>query len=740
MSREICLDLDTEKYRTRIDEGFGVESGFALYDDRGRVLGACGPDYGEDNQFAPLNDAIRQAVANVPAGEVAVIRDTPVPGVARQTLPVMLAGEEYYLQGVYLREGAKDGVDDAMELVLLALAEIGTLNIELDDMADDLSARHEELNLFYGLDDLVEIKDVTRGRKALYNLAENCIRYLNIEVASIYITSADIDVKAYAGEPPVRPPLFQEKVAKLRDRLITHLIGKRNSLILNDADRVQTLSEGMLHYKIAAAPIFSSGGDVLGYLLLQRHPEDLNFFNSDLRLMRVLAEQAAAIVSSSYDPVTGLLNREGLVGPLNSAIRDVRERGQQRSLILLDLDQFRMVNDTAGRDAGDELLRQFALHLRALSPDEQTIARVESDKFAWLVRASEARDAWLAASAATRSLAETGFRYQDKRFEVTASAGIVEIYDELVDANEALVLGAIACDVAKKQGAGGIFIYDATSPAVESVRSAIDWVPHIRTALENNAFELFAQQIAPLGDAPPNHVHYELLLRLRAEDGSTSSPFQLINAAEIYNLMTRIDQWVFESAMQELRYLKETYPDLDIRFSINMSGQSVTDDFFGFLRRMLIESHSLVRNINIEITETAVVSNLSTATRLIESLRAIGVTFSLDDFGTGMSSFGYLRDLPIDYLKIDGTFVKHIAEDPVSLAMVESIHKVGHIMGLKTVAEYVENEAILNKLRDLGVDYAQGYVLSKPAPVREQVAHFHNVYCAAVLNDVSFGS
>ena len=302
------------------------------------------------------------------------------------------------------------------------------------------------------------------------------------------------------------------------------------------------------------------------------------------------------------------------------------------------------------------------------------------------------------------------------------------------------MLGAIASDVAKKQGSGGIFIYDATSPAVESVRSAIDWVPHIRTALESNAFELFAQQIAPLKDAPPNHVHYEILLRLRGEDGSISSPFQLINAAEIYNLMTRIDQWVFESAIQEMRYIKETYPHLDVRFSINMSGQSVTDDFFSFLRKTLLDAHSLVRNINIEITETAVVSNLATATRLIESLRAIGVTFSLDDFGTGMSSFGYLRDLPIDYLKIDGTFVKHIAEDPVSLAMVESINKVGHIMGLKTVAEYVENDAILNTLRALGVDYAQGYVLSKPAPVREQVAHFNNLHDAMVLKDLHTGS
>ncbi|MDO6460696.1 EAL domain-containing protein [Granulosicoccaceae sp. 1_MG-2023] len=727
------MKLETGKFRQRIDSDFQTRTGFAYYDGQGERLCHCGLSAEEAGIALAVTPAMQNAVAD--SADAPIFSDRPAQGIGRLTLPVCLSGSEYYLQALYQAPQSRSEVETALAVALMAIADISSLNHELDDMADDLTARYEELNLFYGLDELVEIKDITRGRKALHSLAENCIRYLNIKVASIYITSADIDAKAYSGEAPAFPPKFAEKVRYMRARLLEKLSGTRESLIVNDADFISNMSDGMLKYKIAATPVFSGAGEVLGYLLLQRLPDAPDFTNSDLRLMRVLAEQAAAIASSSYDAVTGLLNREGLIGPLNSAIQEVRDRGDKRCLLIMDIDQFRLINDTAGREAGDELLRQFALHLRSMCPDEPVLSRLEADKFAWVVRIGEIRDAWLAASTATRSLSETGFRYGSKIFDVSVSAGIVELHDEIADANEALVLGTIACDVAKKQGAGGIFIYDPSSPAVASVRNAIDWVPHIRTALDQNAFEIYGQEITPLDKADPNAVHYELLLRLRGEDGTVGSPFQLINAAEIYNLMSRIDQWVFEHALLKLAALQQEYPDLNLRFSINMSGQSVTDDFFAFLRRLLMDSPALIPSINIEITETAVVSNLATATRLIQSLRDIGVTFSLDDFGTGMSSFGYLRDLPIDYLKIDGTFVKHIADDPVSRAMVESINNVGHIMGLRTVAEFVENDAILNELRRLGVDYAQGYALSKPAPIREQIAAFHRrLQCPDSLN------
>ncbi|MCB1753926.1 MAG: EAL domain-containing protein [Gammaproteobacteria bacterium] len=724
MTVDMFQGVDVEKYRTLLDERFATTMALAIVDRYGRILDL-------DGELSSQCEAVISKVVSELDGGLQEEVGQYIPNENALLLLISIdvcSSESYLVMHCRFPPGESftehDSASKAAEIVYEAISDGMRLNCELNDMADDLSARYEELNLFYGLDDIVEIKDVNKGQIALKKLADNCNRYLNTDVVSIFVTSANIDVEAHGPCPREFRDKWEAAVELLREKVVACLVSHENSLVINDTAEIASLTGGLISAKIAATTIHSNTGIILGYLMLGRKSGEKDFSNSDRRLLRVIAEQASTIVSASYDVLTGLLNRQGILSPLNRAIVEVIQNDTRKSLLILDIDQFRMINDSCGREAGDELLRSVANQLKSTVHSGKAFARLENDKYAILVEETESKDASGIASDIIRTIIGTGFRWDGKSFDISAGVGIVELQDTIEDANEVLALGTISCDVAKQQGAGGIFLYDPASAAIESVRSAIDWVPHIRQALENDLFELYAQQIVPLDQAPGNAVHYEILLRLRAEDGTISSPFQMIKAAEAYNMVTRIDQWVIKNTLEALKKSREQFPDIKVSCSINMSGQSVTDEFFSFVRRLLLASPELIPNINLEITETAVVSNLSSATRLIESLRKIGVKFSLDDFGTGMSSFGYLRDLPIDYLKIDGSFVKHIADDPVSHAMVESIHRVGHIMGLQTVAEFVENDFICEKLRKMGVDFGQGYALNKPAPLFEQLERF----------------
>ncbi len=725
MNTSILHSIDESKYSNLLEEGFGISISLLLVDFEGRIS-----ETREQTSTKQL-EAVTRIMENfrrIPPGETARIHwsggEVFVASLEECGINAYLAmicefsnvpAEKEYRQSI-----------KACDITYTGLLDAVMLNCELNEMADDLTARYEELNLFYGLDDIVEGQDASKGYSALKKIASNCSRYLTTDIVSIVVEPANIDVCEFADCSEKLLDEWQTSSETVKRYLLENLVSFEQSLIINDVRQLARISGQLLAAKIAATAIHSVNGSLLGYLLLLRGAEGKDFSNSDWRLLRVVAEQVSTIASAGFDAVTGLLNRDGFIVPLSKAMLINNENADCRYLLVVDLDQFRIVNDSCGRNAGDELLRLVANQIKIVGSEHCNIARVEGDRFGVLTDACSLKYAQEIAFEIGKSIAESGFIWGGKTFDVTAGIGIVELNESIVDADEALAVGAIANDVAKIQGRGGVFIYDPNSDVVEKARSAVDWIPHIRHALENDSFELFAQQIVPLHAHSSNAVHYEILLRLRGPDGSTGSPFQMIKAAEAYNMVTRIDQWVIRSAMQALKKSRELYPDLDISYSVNMSAQSVTDEFFNYVKKLLLSSPELIPYCCLEITETAVVSNLASATRLINSLRGVGVKFAMDDFGSGMSSFGYLRDLPIDFLKIDGSFVKHIVDDPVSFAMVESIHRVGHIMGLRTVAEFVENDLIAKKLKDLGVDYGQGYALNKPAPLFEQLKQFAN--------------
>ena len=461
----------------------------------------------------------------------------------------------------------------------------------------------------------------------------------------------------------------------------------------------------------SAAPIRDRNNQMIGTVIVFR---DVTQHHS---LARKLSWQA------SHDSLTGLVNRHEFEQQLAEAITSVRGQDHQHVLCYLDLDQFKVVNDTCGHVAGDELLRQLAalLHQRVRAAD--TLARLGGDEFGILLHQCSLDSACRIADGILKAIQSFRFAWQNNTFTVGVSIGLVPINLDSGDFNLVLSAADAACYAAKDQGRNRIHVYQADDRELLRQRGERQWVARISNALQENRFLLYQQIIVPIGETCEGKTvdgkihHYELLVRLVSETGEIVPPMAFIPAAERYGLMPAIDRWVINHFFDNYAFL---HPDpqspQDILYTINLSGASLSDDrFLNFLREQFDRYAVPPQMICFEITETAAIANLARAVQLIGVLKQMGCYFALDDFGSGMSSFAYLKNLPIDYLKIDGYFIKNIVNDSIDSAMVECINRIGHVIGLHTIAEFVENDAILNRLKELGIDYAQGYGIGEPS-------------------------
>ncbi|WP_157981381.1 EAL domain-containing protein [Cognatilysobacter tabacisoli] len=442
----------------------------------------------------------------------------------------------------------------------------------------------------------------------------------------------------------------------------------------------------------------------------------------DVSQARRLAAQVE--FQATHDELTGLVNRSEFDRRLRAVLDDGRARAAGSSLLYLDLDQFKIVNDTCGHIAGDELLKQLAGLLALQLDSGDTLARLGGDEFGVLMRERSADDALRVARSLLEAVGLFVFTWQDQRFATGISIGHVHFSGDGLTATDILSRADEACYVAKDLGRNRIHSYQPGDELQARRHGEMRWVGLIREALEQDRFVLHGQPIVRVAAAaePPQHV--EVLLRMRAHDGSLIPPMDFLPAAERYDLMPRIDRWVVRAAIAAAA---EAVADDAARpaplVAINLSGATLCDAGFApFVRAELARAGVPASRVCFEITETAAIANLTSAVRLINELKALGCRFSLDDFGSGLSSFAYLKHLPVDLLKIDGVFVRTMASDPVDRAMVASINEIGHVMGLETIAEFVENDAILAELRAIGVDYAQGYALGAPQPLAEVLA------------------
>lgn len=459
-----------------------------------------------------------------------------------------------------------------------------------------------------------------------------------------------------------------------------------------------------LYIESCASPIRDGTGAISGGVLV------FHDVSESRELNRKLSYHA------SHDILTGLVNRREFESRLAHALKAARAREGSCAMCYLDLDQFKIINDNCGHNAGDSLLGQVGALLKSKVRWRDTVARLGGDEFGILFEACSMEEAMQMAESIREAVREYRFNWEERTFRLGVSIGVVPITADNDDVAGILSAADSACAAAKEAGRNRIYSFQENDLDLMRRRREMQWAARINNALEEGRFEIFRQMIQPLQRHEPG-LHYELLLRMRDEQGKIIAPDQFITAAERYGITPGIDRWVIENAFRWLVSEADEREKLTM-CSINLSGQSLGDDkFLPFVIDQFHRSGLDGRKICFEITETAAVASFSQANRFIQALKELGCRFALDDFGTGLSSFGYLKHFPVDFLKIDGSFVKDLLHDPIDREMVRSINEIGHLTGKLTIAEFAENQELINMLRSIGVDYAQGYGVAMPQRV-----------------------
>ncbi|PCI70163.1 MAG: GGDEF domain-containing protein [Piscirickettsiaceae bacterium] len=422
---------------------------------------------------------------------------------------------------------------------------------------------------------------------------------------------------------------------------------------------------------------------------------------------------------TTHDNLTGLVNHDEFKKRLNSLLSTSYGSNAVHSLIHIDLDQFTTVNQHCGYQAGDSLLKQISALMKPKVRGRDTLARIGSDKFAVLLENCPKKVALKIAEELLNIIREFRFLWRDKSFDIGASFGIAYFTSNpLDDGDDPLNMANRACLKAKENGRNQIVECDTShlQHTTEAQHAEMHWVGRIKSALKENRLLLFQQTIAPIKQKN-SLFHFEILLRMQSKNGDIISPSAFLSVAERYNMINKIDRWVIENTFKWLSNHPSVLNNTHL-CSINLSALSLSDETLARFVNNCFSKYSIAcQKICFEVTETSAIHNLDSAIRFMKQMQQLGCSFSLDDFGTGMSSFSYLKHLPVNHLKIDGSFIRNITNDPIDLAMTRSINEIGHVMGMSTIAEFVENEDILQQLQQLNVDYAQGYHIAKPEPL-----------------------
>ncbi len=594
--------------------------------------------------------------------------------------------------------------------------ELASKEEELNNMADELTRRYEELNLIYKAED--QAMNIYHGRELLRQLVMNTSRFLNVDVIYLFVDGKNIAMHKFRDDNPV----FQaEKLFTcLRETIFPKLQEARSALVVNHIDDSKQLGVASeLPFKYVTSPVVDAESNVIGLLAIASQNFAVDFSNSDRNLLDVMSKKASKIAQSHFDPLTGLENSNSFELILKDLLKKTRGMDSQHAIANIDIDRMAVINDISGRDAGDLLIKKIGHTLASMVRARDVVARIGSDKFGVLLENCDLATAKIVMKKISHAVSSLDMTWEGESHEVSVSIGLAPVTAQAESVASLLNAAETARNVSKERGRNTIHVLDLEDTDLLQRKEQIRWVGRIQSALRDDKFVLYAQLIQPL-QTETQVPHYEILVRMRDEDGSVIPPGHFLPAAETFYLMSSIDYWVIDRAFRELSQIRHALNQA-CEVSINLSGQSLNDatGFAAFIENKLEKYKLDSTDICFEITESAAIANLDDARVFIDQLHALGCHFSLDDFGTGLSSFAYLKNLKVDFLKIDGGFVRDIIEDPVSESMVSAINQVGQAMHLKTVAEFVENDAIRQKLVEIGVDYGQGYGIGKPMPFSE---------------------
>ncbi len=465
-----------------------------------------------------------------------------------------------------------------------------------------------------------------------------------------------------------------------------------------------------IHIEGSLSPIIDKFGNIEGKVVAFR----------DISQIQKLSETIS--YQESHDALTGLMNRKGFTLKLNELSEEAKSGVKTHAFLYMDLDQFKVINDIYGHKAGDEMLLQTTETINSVVRSSDICARLGSDEFGIILEGAQLQHALFIGERLQSRLSENKIVHKKETFHITTSIGLVLIDEMAGDAQRILSNADEACNIAKDEGGKKIIVYNDDENLFAKRRGEMEWIPRLKKALNENQFELFYQPIVPVNTA--NKLKKcEILIRLKDGDDYIP-PSQFLPSAERYNLMPAIDRWVITESFKKFKHLKDVIAEgrNPYMFSVNLTPEFLADEAsYDFISYSLEEFDIPPSSICFEITETAAISNIQTATDFIKKLKAKGCFFALDDFGSGFSSFNYLKNLPVDFLKIDGIFVRDMDEDPVNRAMVQAINSLGQVIGLETIAEFVRNKDIIEHLRDINVDYLQGYEVGKPRPLSKLI-------------------
>ena len=590
------------------------------------------------------------------------------------------------------------------------------MQTECNQLAAELTERYEELNLVYSTKDQIEYFE--EGQEALVRLVDNCADYLDVGLATLICRERGINIhNTNSGSPTLEVDgLLEAFATTVYDRVESQV----QSTILNDAsdpDRARLLAgrtENVLAY-----PVLDDHGTVIGILAVAARHDMHVFSNGDRNLLEVMAKKASRIIHTHHDSLTGLMNRSGFESVLIGSLASTQSSNLQHALMHINIDQLHVVNDLMGFQEGDMLIRRVARCLKATLRDSDVVSRIGGGEFSVLLPGNDIRQGYSVAEKVRRAIGELTVVAAQRTLDVSVCIGISRINRNTQGIVAAMAAAEVACKAAKELGRNRIEIFAEDNSTLVRRSEEIEWSGRVQEALRKDHFVLFCQPVVPLTDAAAAQ-HFEILIRLRDKQGKILPPIEFLPAAERYQLMPLVDRWVIHHTLKMLRSRWASFAANDPVFCINLSGQSFANPGFqAFIVDEIHQSGVPPQNICFEVTETVAISHIDDAVTFMTALRKFGCTFSLDDFGAGLSSFGYLKVLPVDYLKIDGSFITEVATDEIARSMVEAITQIGKTMGLKMVGEFVGDEATKEILREIGVDFAQGYGVGKPAPLKE---------------------
>ena len=723
MTERLLANLDFEIFDRLLSGCLPSGSAFAITDAQGKPIDVRGNlDSARIADAVSVLETVAPPAAGSPRFECFPVGDGRVLLAATLMLPgnteplgaLIVAADEPF--------PARDGADLKMlEAIASSVCNDLALNDELDHMANELTERYEELNLVYHTED--QVNYFAEGQDALKQLVENCCEYLDVGLAALIMREKGVTLISQNATEPVGDASFL--VERLKDDIYGVIADTVQPLVINDVTAQQAYQVWRgVPYKLLACPVEDQSGGASGLIAIVNHYNRSNFSNGDKNLLSVMARKAAKIVQVNYDGLTGLMNREGFEFFVDKALQDTRFKEIQHTVIHLNIDKLHVVNDTISHEAGDEVIRKVARHLRTKIRDSDLVARLGGNDIGVLLQNCPVSRGADVAEKLREEVADLMIPWEDRFLNATASFGISPVEPSAETTTAVLAAAELACQAAKEGGKNRVQAYDYGDTQLIRRQHEMESVGRIQTALRDDQFVLYGQLIEALQGQ--NGWHMEVLIRLLDDEGKPVPPAEFLGAAERYHLMPEIDRWVVEKTLSLLESAGSLHSDGPLTtVSINLSGQSLGDsDFIAHLVQVLGETKVPLQCLCFEVTETAAVANLAKAEQLIKTVKSMGCRFSLDDFGSGLSSFGYLRALPVDYLKIDGAIVKEIETDEVSTSMVAAIHQIAEVMQLRTIAEFVENDAIRQKLTDMGVHYGQGFGIDRPAPLAGQLERF----------------